>query len=154
MTSYDLDKIRVELDSFLEEPHIHKAVQEAVEEILRKFRKNPELQAFSVSITPAKFPSVEFPKEAQLIRVYGSKARHAGKIERHPNSLQSLTTIEGEGVTKILGPPGESRTDYSAGKYWSFVEPNVWHQPVAGNEDWIAATFHSASETELIDEYQ
>jgi hypothetical protein len=37
---------------------------------------------------------------------------------------------------------------------WASLPANIWHQPVAGEEDWAVIAFHTASEKDLIDEYQ
>jgi hypothetical protein len=35
---------------------------------------------------------------------------------------------------------------------WLSIPTNVWHRPVMGDVDWSVVSFHTASDTELIEE--
>ncbi|PWQ93421.1 hypothetical protein [Leucothrix arctica] len=87
--------------------------------------------------------------------------------EIHRNSIQRLVSFTGEGAIHSASPGGvdmsfkecavvspDKNLTSSFDKSWDVVPENTWHYPVAGkNEDWFTVTFHSAGETEIIDEY-
>ena len=144
--------MRKDLESFLENSQLNKLVERAEEEILSRLKNGSG--SFSVAITPGQIPEIEFPQFAQLIRVYGAKVGHKAKVERHPNSFQTLVSIHGRGKTRTFNPNRGFVDGTFNNLYWSFVPENVWHEPVADSNDWVAVTFHSAPESVLIDEYR
>ncbi len=78
--------------------------------------------------------------------------------ERHPNSIQRVMSYQGcadmrtwdgeRWVSHLLqseaGQPLENR--------WLSIPTNVWHRPVMGDVRWAVVSFHTASDTELIEE--
>lgn len=100
----------------------------------------------------------DLPKEAGLFRIYIQKADTIAKVERHKNSTQRVMSYRGTGSIRVqdndawTSNPLKSHGNIK-GK-WLTVKPNIWHQPIASDNDWITLTFHTASESEIIDEYQ
>jgi hypothetical protein len=45
-----------------------------------------------------------------------------------------------------------SGTDEPFETRWLSIPVNVWHRPVMGAVDWIVVSFHTASDTALIEE--
>jgi len=152
-THLDIDEIQRELDQFLENTLVAQAIDNAITDLNEQL-KAKDVKSASISITPKKLPGVKFPRTGQLIRVYASRPKHKGKVERHPNSFQTLITFDGNGSTHIVGSSNGFKSEVVMGRYWSFVPENVWHQPIAGDKQWVGVTFHSAPEEILIDEYK
>ncbi|MFT2112598.1 hypothetical protein [Marinomonas sp. 2405UD68-3] len=87
--------------------------------------------------------------------------------EIHRNSIQRLVSFKGEGSIFSASPGGVDMTfkeceivspsetkGLSFEESWDVVPENTWHFPVAGKkEDWFTVTFHSASESDIIDEH-
>jgi hypothetical protein len=78
--------------------------------------------------------------------------------ERHPNSHQRMMSYRGTGD---LQTGGEGRwqsnrlvSTEGAGleQRWVSVPPNVWHQAVVPQEDWVVVSFHTVPGDELIEE--
>ena len=113
----------------------------------------------SISITkniPIEKLSTQLPEEIRLCRIFALKANTKSKIERHPNSIQRTFTYFGEGDTKILENnvwKSNIRTS-STNDRWLSVPKNTWHQPISLSSDWVTITFHTALESEIIDEYK
>jgi len=159
MQSDDVEQIRKDLSNFLESQEVKPAIQRAVGEIRATLSENDGSETASISITAEQLPGIEFPEFGQLIRVYGARAGNKGKVERHPNSFQSMKTVQGNAITRVFDAKGnyvDQITDAASDEMnkWSFVQENTWHQPIAGNENWIAVTFHSSPADSLIDEYK
>jgi hypothetical protein len=146
-----MDEIYKQLSTFVKISDVKNAVNDAQAKGLHELKNGQS--SFSVSITPEQLKDVIFPKYSKLIRVYGAKSGISGRVERHPNSFQTLYTTYGEGKTLAIGPNEGFAEAYYQHQYWSFVPENIWHQPVA-IKDWVCVTFHSAPAEELIDEYK
>ena len=86
--------------------------------------------------------------------------------EQHTNSVQRLVSYRGRGWIH-QGTPGGGPCDLARRAIsspvgadhpaleacWDIVLPGVWHYPEAdGGEDWATVTFHSAAESEIVDE--
>jgi ribosomal protein S18 acetylase RimI-like enzyme len=78
--------------------------------------------------------------------------------ERHPNSHQRMMSYRGSGDLQIGGEgQWESHplvSDASAGleRRWVSVPPNIWHQAVVPDGDWVVVSFHTVAAHELIEE--
>ncbi len=87
------------------------------------------------------------------------RASREASIERHRNSYQRVVSLAGTGTVRTLGPEGWKSHELSSDRSlpldrrWHGVDKDIWHQPMAGREDWVAVAFHTALESELQDEY-
>jgi hypothetical protein len=90
--------------------------------------------------------------------VFVLRAGCSSGAERHPNSIQRVMSYHGwadmrtwdghEWVSHVL----RSEPDLPIEVRWLSIPTNVWHRPVMGDVDWTVVSFHTASETELIEE--
>jgi steroid delta-isomerase-like uncharacterized protein len=78
--------------------------------------------------------------------------------ERHPNSQQRMMSYQGTGDLQT-GGNGQwqshclvSIEGAAFDERWVSVPPNVWHQAVVGDADWVVVSFHTALAEELIEE--
>jgi hypothetical protein len=90
--------------------------------------------------------------------VFVLRAGCSSGAERHPNSIQRVMSYGGwadmrtwevgswrsHHLRNDAGQPLENR--------WLSIPVNVWHRPVMGDVDWTVVSFHTASDTELIEE--
>ena len=78
--------------------------------------------------------------------------------ERHPNSIQRVMSYQGwadmrtwdgqRWVSNLLRSEAEGPLE----NRWLSIPTNVWHRPVMGDVDWAVVSFHTASDTALIEE--
>ena len=145
------------LDDILKDESIRKIIGMILSKAKEKL-----LQGTSISIVetiPLSVFGGKLPKEINLCRLFILKANTKSKIERHTNSYQRTLTLYGEGDTKILeNSMWKSNVRKSSGgsmeDRWLSVPENTWHQPIALSSDWVTVTFHTASESGIIDEYK
>ena len=124
-------------------------IEEAKNETVATVTKNVSLSLFKKKL----------PKQINLCRIFVLRANTASKVERHINSFQRAVTIIGSGNTKILTKDvWVSNIRTASAKTikgrWLSVPENTWHQPIAGLDDWITITFHTASGRYIVDEYK
>lgn len=78
--------------------------------------------------------------------------------ERHPNSHQRMMSYQGTGDLQTgeegrwQSNPLTSEGGAGLEERWISVPPNVWHQAVVPNQDWVVVSFHTVPAHELIEE--
>ncbi|MDZ7759503.1 MAG: hypothetical protein U5L00_04505 [Desulfovermiculus sp.] len=144
-----------ELDKLVQESDVTEEIRQAKELL----RQDSLLLAGTVPV-PLNKLNGPLPAEIGSARIFALRANTCFKTERHPNSRQRVISIEGQGrivVKDESSPKTEDLTsaqDAPLEQRWSSVPANTWHEPQAGNRDWVLLTFHQVPENELIDEYQ
>ena len=157
MKSLQEKSILEKLDGLLKKEGIVSLITPIINEIKKELE-----QKKVVSITkniPVKSFGNELPTSINLCRLFILKANTKSTVERHTNSYQRTYTLHGKGNTKIFeNNVWESTVRKSSGSSiedrWLSVPENTWHQPISFSDDWITITFHTASESEIIDEYK
>jgi hypothetical protein len=153
-----MSEIRVileKLDSLVRQTNLDIAIQKSKELLAQ----DESLLAGAVPVPLSKF-GAGLPEGIGSARVFALRANTSFKTERHPNSLQRVLSLEGDG--KILVKDGVSQRiqaltssmDARLEQRWASLGQNIWHQPQAGSQDWVVLTFHEVKESELVDEYQ
>jgi hypothetical protein len=78
--------------------------------------------------------------------------------ERHPNSHQRVMAFQGAGDFQTGGEghwqshPLVSEASADLEQRWLSIPPNVWHQVVVPDTDWVVVSFHPVPAEELIEE--
>jgi steroid delta-isomerase-like uncharacterized protein len=78
--------------------------------------------------------------------------------ERHPNSHQRMMSYHGTGDMQTGGEghwqshPLVSVDGAGLEQRWISIPPNVWHQAVVADQDWVVVSFHTVPAEELIEE--
>jgi hypothetical protein len=147
------------LDTIVRQPRVVKVLEAAVREAQEELAQNPEAVSASVAV-PVDVYGVRLPKSIQSSRVFVLRARAKSKKERHPNSHQRVFSYRGSGEIRTLEAKAwrsyfitdDPGTEID--KRWASVAEHIWHQPVAGDSNWIVIAFHTVPQDELIDEYQ
>jgi hypothetical protein len=119
-------------------------------------------QEYNASMAYEPIPlSVDGDSLAPVIRsswVFILRAGATTGPERHPNSHQRMMSYQGIGDLQIGGDghwrshPLVSEVNACLEERWISVPPNVWHQAVVPDQDWVVISFHTASAEELIEE--
>ncbi len=155
--TYEIRARVQELDIFCKQPEVFRLLTKVKQNLISKISK---VQPYSFeTIDMLKFSTV-IPNQVGSIRVAAFLPNAITKIERHPNSIQYLYSLQGYGKTKVWRN-GQWETDFygtntknqSLEGHWHFVAKNSWHQSLAsGNIPWVLVAIHTASN--VIDEYQ
>ncbi len=90
--------------------------------------------------------------------VFVLRAGCSSGAERHPNSIQRVMSYRGwadmrtwdgnRWISNILRSDPDSPLEHR----WLSIPINCWHRPVMGDVDWVVVSFHTASDSELIEE--
>ncbi|MFC1957858.1 hypothetical protein ACFLX0_03485 [Chloroflexota bacterium] len=100
-------------------------------------------------------------KLPQIIRsswVFVLRAQANTGVERHPNSRQRMMSYRGSGDLQIwtsgrwCSNPLVSDSEVQIESRWISISPNIWHQAVVPEENWVVLGFHTVPEDELIEE--
>ena len=90
--------------------------------------------------------------------VFVLRAQTNTGAEKHPNSHQRMMSYRGSGDLQIwtgerwCSNPLVSDSEARIGSRWISIPPNIWHQAVVPEENWVVVSFHTVSEDELIEE--
>ena len=99
-----------------------------------------------------------FPKAIQSGWVFVFRAGTATGSERHPNSHQRILSYRGKGDIQIWEDGKWNSyvltTDFqgSLETRWASVPPDVWHQAMMFDQNWVVLSFHTVPRNELIEE--
>ncbi len=90
--------------------------------------------------------------------VFVLRAGCSSGAERHPNSIQRVMSYHGQAdmqtwdggrwISNLLSSEAEQALE----NRWLSIPKSVWHRPVMGDVDWAVVSFHTASDTALIEE--
>jgi len=150
-----LKKIEALIDGEKARVAVHKAVQETKSML----DADPERLTAAVQVMLSVFGD-GLPSEIKSCRVFALRAGLKSRTECHPNSHQRVLSLAGTGEIRVFDDPKpvtvflKGDRDGPIEQRWGSLKENIWHQPVAGPEDWVVLTFHTASEAELIDEFK
>ena len=145
------------LDGMLGSQAVRAQIDPIVERVKQKLASEPTAamawEPISLSIYGDALPA--------LIRSSWVFILRAGAItgaERHPNSQQRMMSYRATGDLQTGGEgkwqsnPLISDPGASLERRWISVPPNVWHQAVVGDRDWVVVSFHTVLAHELIEE--
>jgi hypothetical protein len=145
------------LDGVLRAPGVRSLIETIALRVEQKLKSNPEA---TLAWEPIPLETYRDGLE-ETIRsswVFVLRRGTTSGAERHPNSLQRVTSYHGRGDFQIW-ENGAWRsnvlTDDPAAHFdrrWLSIPVNVWHKPVMGEDDWTVVSFHTATQGELIEE--
>jgi hypothetical protein len=107
---------------------------------------------------PLSLYSLPLPDIIRSSWVFILRSNTVTGAERHPNSHQRMMSYRGAGdfQTRTGGPwcSHRLRSDPAARieERWISIPPNVWHQGVVAETNWIVVSFHTVPDDELIEE--
>jgi hypothetical protein len=98
------------------------------------------------------------PESIRSSWVFALRANTSTGSEKHPNSIQRMVSYRGSGDFQTRTTEEwrshllESDPLAPLDRRWISIPIDVWHQGVVPGENWIVVSFHTASESELIEE--
>ena len=102
--------------------------------------------------------SLPLPGMIRSSWVFVLRANSITGAERHPNSYQRMMSYRGAGdfQTRLDGPWCSHNLTSDPGsrleERWISIPPNVWHQGVVAEKNWIVVSLHTVLDHELIEE--
>jgi hypothetical protein len=137
------------------------SVSETIDSIIRRVEQKMAQDLTSVLAwepVPLAIYGKRLPNMIDSGWVFVLRAQTTTGAERHPNSHQRMMSYRGSGDFPIWN--GERWcsnhlvSDASAPlvRRWLSIPPDVWHQAVVPQENWVVLSFHTVPEDELIEE--
>jgi hypothetical protein len=134
------------------------ALAEATERAMAILDSDPQKLAGTIPLDIGIFGN-SLPQELRSCRLSVMRAGAAYHVERHPNAVQYVYSLNNSGSISIFDGNNWRTTELTSNaadplvSRWHIVPPNAWHQPVPGVNHWTVLGFHSVPSTELIDDY-
>jgi hypothetical protein len=145
------------LDALLQSGSVRTAIDPIVERVEGQLAED-RAAAMAWEPIPLSIYGGSLPACVRSSWVFVLRARATTGAERHPNSHQRMMSFRGAGD---LQTGGEGRwqsnllvSDRRAAleRRWVTIPPNLWHQAVVGDTNWVVVSFHTVPAEELIEE--
>jgi len=147
MDKNDLEKLSAAVEFLIDQ----KAVLDTIEQLTREVDRSQEAFVWSV-IDLGSIPR-PLPENIKSGWIFVLKKDVSSGCHYHPNSIQHMTTITGQGTSKVggeykrlvqFGSPDESVADK-----WVVIDKNVPHEFFPEKENMVVISFHTCEATEL-----
>ena len=145
------------LDLALDSQSIRTKIDEIVVRVERELALKPD-KVLAWEPIPLDFYDSPLPAGIRSSWVFILRGNTASGAERHPNSHQRMMSYRGTGdfQTRTDGSWKshilKSERSATLERRWISIPSNVWHQGVVSSNDWVVVSFHTASESDLIEE--
>jgi hypothetical protein len=129
----------------------------AIQRVEELLEKNP-VSLMAWEPVPLNIYTRELPSDVKSSWIFILRKNSTTGAERHPNSIQRMMSYKGKGDFQTKPDLKwdshflESNFEGDINKRWISIPVNVWHQGIVGDENWIVISFHTAAESELIEE--
>ena len=146
------------VSGLIEAPTVHDRFTSAIAEAKAILSRDPTKLAASVTL-PLDLFGADLPESLQSCRLSVMRAGTAYHIERHPNAIQYVLSLENDGEIRVRTGRSWIASHLVSGSTspietkWHTVPANTWHQPTPGAKDWAVVAFHTVPPTELQDDY-
>ncbi len=156
MDKQELEFLQI-LDAVTRQESVSAIIDSAVWRVEQNLEQEPgALLAWEP--VPLAIYDVGLPNMIRSSWVFVLRAQSKTGVERHPNSCQRMMAYRGSGNLQIwTGTRWRSNqlvSDLEARieKRWISISPDIWHQAVVPEENWVVLSFHTVPEDELIEE--
>jgi phosphinothricin acetyltransferase len=145
------------LDSLLQSEAARAGIRPLVEQVRRHLAQDSAAPMAWAPI-PLSVYGRSLPRPIQSSWVFILRARTATGAERHPNSQQRMVSYEGTGDLQTGGEgqwqsnPLVSEPGTPLEQRWISIPPNVWHQAIVPDQDWVVVSFHTVPAEDLVEE--
>jgi hypothetical protein len=150
-------KILAALDAALRRSGVRPAIEAITARVEQKLASDPAA-TLAWEPVPLETYGGGLPEGIRSSWVFVLRAGTTSGAERHPNSHQRMMSYRGSGDFQIWARDAWRAnllvSDPAAplDERWISIPVNVWHKPVMGAENWVVVSFHTATETGLIEE--
>ena len=144
--SVDLEKLSSAVESLLNRNTFLDKIEQLSEEI------NHSEEAFVWSVIDISSIAAELPEGIRSSWVFVLKKDISSGCHYHPNSVQHMVTIKGQGVSKVAGQYSRivqfGSSDSPANK-WLVIDKGVPHEFFPEKENMVVVSFHTCEASEL-----
>ena len=144
------------LDRAVREPRAAERLRALVDDVSALLARDPAARLAWRTVPLDVYASL--PQGIASSWVFVLRAGCSSGAERHPNSMQRVMSYRGSAdmrtwngkrwVSNHLGSEPEGGME----SRWLSIPSNVWHRPVMGEADWAVVSFHTATDSALIEE--
>lgn len=143
------------LDNAVKLPAVRSAIDEAVARIQDWLTQHPA-ELFGWQTIPVSLFE-NLPPVIRSAWIFVIQPDLPPEKHRHPNSHQFTASYQGNGDLQTWHEDGwqanylQSELSEPAPKRWVSIPPGTWHRPIV-SAYWTVVSFHTATESELIEE--
>jgi hypothetical protein len=147
MTANVLEKLNTAVESLLS----RKILSETIERLSVEIKHSQE--PFVWSVIDLSHLESELPESIRSCWVFVLKKDVSSGCHYHPNSIQHMVTIKGQGMSKVGGDYKRltqfESSDGSLVDRWLVIEKRVPHEFFPEQEDLVVVSFHTCEANEL-----
>lgn len=147
MNTSDLEKLSNAVEFLIDQ----KTVLETIDQLNREIDHSPE--PFVWSVLDLNSIPRPLPESIKSGWIFVLKKDVSSGCHYHPNSIQHMTAITGQGTSKVgvqskrlvqFGSPNDSLEDK-----WVVIDKNIPHEFFPEDENMVVVSFHTCEATEL-----
>lgn len=146
MNTSDLEKLTAAVEFLMDQ----KSVLETIDRLNQEIDHSPEPFVWSViDLTSIARP---LPERIKSGWIFVLKKNVSSGCHYHPNSIQHMATITGQGMSKVAGEYKrliQFGSDVSPVDKWVVIDENVPHEFFPENENMVVVSFHTCEAEEL-----
>jgi mannose-6-phosphate isomerase-like protein (cupin superfamily) len=143
----DLEKLNTAVESLVNRKTLSPTIAQLSEEITN----SPE--SFVWSVVDLSSIDCELPESIRSCWVFVLKKDVPSGCHYHPNSIQHMVTLKGQGMSKVGGEHKRmiqfGTSNHSLSDRWLVIEQGVPHEFFPENEDMVVVSFHTCEANEL-----
>ena len=147
MTSSDLEMLHTAVEFLLS----RKILSETIERLSDAINHSQE--PFVWSVIDLSHLESKLPENIQSCWVFVLKKDIPSGCHYHPNSIQHMVTIKGQGMSKVAGEYNRliqfDSSDDSVADKWLVIDKGVPHEFFPEKEDMVVVSLHTCEATEL-----
>lgn len=146
MNTSDLEKLTAAVEFLIDQ----KSILETIDRLSQEIDHSPEPFVWSViDLTSIGRP---LPERIKSGWIFVLKKNVSSGCHYHPNSIQHMATITGQGMSKVAGEYErlvQFGSDVSPVEKWVVIDENVPHEFFPENENMVVVSFHTCEAEEL-----
>jgi len=143
----DLEKLSTAVESLAR----RKDFLETIERLSKEINHSPE--AFVWSVVDLSSIETDLPEAIRSGWIFVLKKDVWSGCHYHPNSIQHMVVINGEGIAKVAGESSRmvqfGSPDASLADKWFVIDEGIPHEFLPEKENMVVASFHTCGATEL-----
>jgi len=146
MNTTDLEKLTAAVEFLIDQ----KSVRETIDHLSQEIDSSPE--PFVWSVIDLSSIARPLPERIKSGWIFVLKKNVSSGCHYHPNSIQHMATITGQGRSKVAGEYKRLvrfGDDASAAYKWVVIDQNVPHEFFPENENMVVVSFHTCEAEEL-----